>query len=343
MVEEGPYAGLLTDGPEFETDYSFGGSTGVDNAGAIYAADRLCDEYGLDTISVGVVIAFAMELFEKGLLTINDTDGIDLRFGNHAAMVEMIRKIAYREGLGDILSDGVKKAAQRLGPETEPFAMHVKGLELPGYDVRGAKAHGLSYATAYTGADHNRGYASQEIFGNKIPIEVDRFALENKPALTKWNQDMKTGLCDCPTLCAFLLSDGDTLFNPAPQGLSTELTETRIQNLAKLISSTTGMRFSPSNLRCIGERVNVLARSFNVRDGFTRKDDILPRRLMNESIKSGGSKDAVFDQAQLDILLSEYYELCGYDEKGIPTRKRLEELDLSYVADELVQLGKISG
>ena len=341
MVHDGPYAGYLTDGPEFETDYSFGGVTGVDNAGAIYAADRMCDEYGLDTMSTGVAIAFAMELYEKGLLTLEDTDGLELNFGNHAAMIEMVRKIAFREGLGDTLADGVKRASEKLGPETEYFALHVKGLELPGYDVRGAKAQGLNYATAYPGADHNRGYAGQEIFGNTIPIQVDGLALEDKAALCKWNQDMKTALCDCPLLCAFILSDGDTLFNPAPAGITDELTEARLQNLAKLISSTTGMDYSPSNLRVLGERVNTLARAFNVREGFSRTDDTLPKRLMEEPIKAGGSKGAVFSQDQLDRLLDEYYELFGYDENGIPTRERLEGLGMSYVADELVHLGKL--
>jgi aldehyde:ferredoxin oxidoreductase len=341
-VDQGPYAGYLTDGPEFETDYSLGGTTGINDAGAIYAADRLCDEYGLDTISTGATIAFAMELFERGLLNLEDTDGLELRFGNNAAMIEMVRKIAFREGLGDLLADGVRRAVEEFGPESEYYALHVKGLELPGYDVRGAKAHGLNYATAYPGADHNRGFAGQEIFGGTIPIEVDRFTLEDKAGLTKWNQDMKTALCDCPTLCAFLLSDGETLFDSAPQGLSDELTENRLQNLVKLINSTTGLQFSPSDLRRLGERVNTLARAFNMREGFSRKDDTLPMRLMKEHIKAGPSEGAIFSQDQLDQLLDEYYALYGYDENGTPTRERLEELDLGYVADELAGLNKIS-
>jgi aldehyde:ferredoxin oxidoreductase len=343
MASEGPYAGFLTDGPEFETDYAMGGTTGVENAGAIYAADRMCDEYGLDTMSTGASIAFAMELYERGLLKPAQTDGLDLRFGNDAAMLELIRKIAYREGLGDILADGVRRAAELLGPETQYFALHVKGLELPGYDVRGAKAHGLNYATAYTGADHNRGYAGQEIFGGTIPIPVDRLATENKAALTKWNQDMKTALCDCPTLCAFLLSDGATLFNPVDEGLGDDLTERRVENLAKLIRSTTGMDFSASDLRLLGERVNTLARAYNAREGFSRKDDTLPRRLMEETLTAGASRGAVFSHDQLDGLLDEYYELYGYDRNGIPTRRRLEDLGLGYAADELASLGKIQG
>jgi len=343
MVSEGSYAGYLSCGPEFETAYAFGGNTGVSDISAIYAADRLCDEYGLDTMSTGATIAFAMELFEKGILSEKDTDGLDLRFGNDAAMVAMIQKIAFREGIGDILADGVRIAAQRLGPETENYALHVKGLELPGYDVRGAKAQGLNYATAYTGADHNRGFASQELFGTTSPIQVDdRFSLEDKAALTKWNQDMKMALCDCPTLCAFILSDGDTLLNDAPQGLNRNLTELRIQNIASLISSTTGIELSPSELLLVGERVNTLARSFNVREGISRRDDTLPKRLMEEPIKAGLSKGAIYSKDQLDQLLEEYYGLNGYDHNGIPTRSRLEELGIGYVADELEAHGIIT-
>jgi len=165
IAKEMPYAGILSEGPEFETIYSFGSNTGVANIDAVIAADRLADELGLDSISAGVTISFAMELFERGILTTKDTGGMELKFGNDSAMMQLLRQMAYREGLGAILADGTKVAAGKIGKDTEKYAMHIKGLELPAYDVRGAKAHGLNYATSYTGADHNRGYAFQEIFG----------------------------------------------------------------------------------------------------------------------------------------------------------------------------------
>ncbi|MCJ7605461.1 MAG: aldehyde ferredoxin oxidoreductase family protein, partial [Dehalococcoidales bacterium] len=205
LVTSGPYAGYLTEGPEFESIYSLGSTCGIDYLPAVIAADRLCDEYGIDTISSGVTIGWAMELYEKGILTKKDTDGVDLKFGNHAAMIDMLRKISYREGLGKLLGEGTKKAAEEIGQGTADYAMHVKGLELPAYDVRGAKAHGLNYATSYTGADHNRGYAFQEIFGIPIPEAVDRNATMGKGRLTKWNQDNRSVTCDCATMCAFLL------------------------------------------------------------------------------------------------------------------------------------------
>jgi aldehyde:ferredoxin oxidoreductase len=228
-----------------------------------------------------------------------------------------------------------------LGPETKDYALHVKGLELPGYDVRGAISMGLNYATTYVGSDHNRGYASQEVFGTSDPISVDRFALDDKAALTKWNQDMKTALCDCPTTCAFTLSVG-AILDRVPEGLGDDLTDRRIETLTKLIGAATGIPYSPPEMRRLGERVNTLARAFNAREGFTRQDDTLPKRLMEEPIKAGASKGQIFTQEKLDQLLEEYYDLYGYDEKGIPTRDRLETLGLGPVADELSQLGLIS-
>ena len=313
---------MLTEGPEFETLYSFGGETGVDNMDSIIAADRLCDELGLDTISAGVVIGFAMELFEKGILKKADVGGMDLRFGNHQAMVSLLRLMAYREGIGDVLSDGVKSAAAKIGKGSERYALHVKGLELPGYDVRGAKAHGLNYATAFTGADHNRGYAFQEIFGVPVPYAVDRFAIEGKGKLTKWNQDVRTATADCPTMCVFLL---DMAMAP-----------TATKSTAAFMEAVTGLAFTAQDVERVGERVNNLARAFNVREGFKRADDTLPERLMTEPLKSGPSKGQLISRKDLETMLDEYYTERGWDLKtGIPTKKKLAELNLGYVAGEV--------
>jgi len=322
LAQTGPYAGILTEGPEFETLYSLGGQTGVDNIDSIIAADRLCDELGLDTISAGVTIGFAMELFEKGILTLADTGGLELNFGNHQAMNTLIRLIAFREGLGEILSDGVKIASTRIGKGAERFAMHIKGLELPGYDVRGAKAHGLSYSTAYTGADHNRGYAFQEIFGIPVPYAVDRLSIEGKGKLTKWNQDVRTATCDCPTLCVFI-------FDMA-------LAPTATENTAALIEAVTGLNLEPEEVIQVGERINNLARAFNVREGFGRADDTFPERLMTEPLQSGASKGQLISKEDLKVMLDEYYTLRSWDlNTGTPTREKLVELGLDYVADQL--------
>jgi aldehyde:ferredoxin oxidoreductase len=314
LVNEGPYAGYLSEGPEFETTYSLGSTVGVGYLPAIIAADRLCDEYGIDTMSAGVTIGFAMELYERGILTKQDTGGLELKFGNHEAVIEMLRQIAYKEGLGAILGEGTKKAAQKIGKGSENYAMQIKGLELPAYDVRGAKAHGLNYATAYNGADHNRGYAFQEIFGIPVPEKVDRLAIQGKGRLTKWNQDVRTVTCDCAPMCAFIL-------DMAVPGIA-------CQNTADLVTAATGISFTADEIQQIGERVNNVARLFNGREGFSRKDDTFPRRLMTEPIKAGASAGQLISQADLDVMLDEYYEARGWDKDGKPTAAKLRELGL---------------
>jgi aldehyde:ferredoxin oxidoreductase len=322
LARSGEYAGILSEGPDFETVYSFGSGVGIDEVDPIIAADRLADELGLDTISAGVTISFAMELFEKGILTLEDTDGIDLRFGNDKAMIKVLRKMAFRDGIGDLLADGSLAAAKRIGKDTEKYAMQVKGLELPGYDVRALKAHGLGFATAYTGADHCRSYAFQEVFGVPIPWEVDRFAIDDKGKLTIWNQDIRTATLDCAPMCAFLLDMA--------------VPDVACENTARLMEGVTGLNFTPEEVQEVGERVNNLAKAFNVREGFTRADDTLPERLMTEPLKAGASKGQVISKEDLDTMLDEYYTLRGWDVKtSVPTREKLTALRLEYVADGL--------
>jgi len=323
MARSGPYAGILAEGPEYETFYSFGGETGVDNIDAIIAADRLADELGLDTMSAGVAIGFAMELYEKGILTKEETGGLELRFGNEEAMIRLLQMMAFREGIADLLAEGTRIAAEKIGKGSEKYAMHVKGLELPAYDVRGAKAHGLNYATSYTGADHNRGYAFQEIFGIPIPYAVDRFAVEGKGELTKWNQDLRLATCDTPTMCAFLLD----MAVPAIAA----------KNTADLMEAVTGLSYTPELIVQVGERINNLARAFNVRAGFTRDDDTLPERLMSEPLRSGASKGHVISKEDLNRMLDEYYTARGWDEKGVPGAEKLRELGLEYVIEDLAK------
>lgn len=322
LAKTGEYAGIMSEGPEFETMYSFGGVTGVENIDAIIAADRLADEMGFDTISSGVSVAFAMELFEKGLLTKEDTDGLDLKFGNDKAMMEVLRKISYREGIGGLLADGSRIAAEKIGKGSEQYAMHVKGLELPAYDVRGAKAHGLNYATSFTGADHCRGYAFQEVFGIPVPKEVDRFTAEGKGELTKWNQDIRTATTDAPTMCGFIL-------DMAVVGIAA-------QNTAALMEAVTGFSYTQDDVLQVGERINNLARAYNVREGLTREDDTLPDRLMDEPVPGGASKGHSISRDELKLMLDDYYAARGWDiETGAPSRDKLTELNLAYVADQL--------
>ena len=318
LVKEGKYAGALTEGPEFESMYGLGGATAVENFDAVIAADRLCDELGLDTMSAGASIGFAMELYEKGILTKKDTDGVDLKFGNEDAFLELFHKMAYRRGLGNVLADGVRAAAGKIGRGSEKYAMHVKGLELSGYDVRGAKAMGVNYATAFTGADHCRGYAFQEIWGVPVPYAVDRFSIEGKGKLTKWNQDIGTGVCDCTTMCIFVLDVA------IPHVLG--------QVNAALMTSLTGMPFKEEDLMALGERVNNLARVFNILAGLGRKDDTLPDR-MGEPIKGGNSKGHFISKEDLGKMLDEYYQVRGWTAQGVPTEEKLKSLNLDLASD----------
>jgi aldehyde:ferredoxin oxidoreductase len=308
------YIGALSD-PEYETFYSFGGVTGVTELDSIIAADNLCDKLGIDTMSTGVTIAFAMELFEKGILTEEDFGGRSLKFGDHEAMYDTITEIAYRkQGIGELLCDGTKALSNKLGKDTQKFAMHVKGLELPAYDPRGAKAHGLNYVTSYTGADHNRGYAFQEIFGIPVPAAYDRFEIQGKGKLTKWNQDVRTATCDCPTMCAFLLDMA--------------LPAIALQNTADLINGVSGLDFTAEEVEKVGERVNNIARLFNIEAGFTRADDVFPARIMEEPLKAGGAKGQYIPQEDLDSMLDEYYEARGWTKEGVPTEERKKELGI---------------
>jgi aldehyde:ferredoxin oxidoreductase len=245
---------------------------------------------------------------------------MDLHFGNDVSMVQLLHLIGERKGLGDILADGVKVAAERIGKGSEKYAMHVKGLELPGYDARGVKAMGLSFATAYTGADHGKGYATQELFGASVPYPVDRFAIEGKGKLCKWNQDVRAGIADSATICAFVMG--------AVAGFMFE-------NTADLMQGTTGLTYSSEEVLEVGERINNLARVFNALAGFTRADDDLPERLKIEPIPDGPSKGQLISQADLDAMLDEHYEARGWTQEGIPTRVKLEELRLGYAAEKL--------
>lgn len=321
------YVGAMSD-PEYETYYSFGSQTGVQDHDSIIYADHLCDKYGLDTMSVGVTIGFAMELFENGLLTLEDTNGMELKFGNHQVMTDLITEIAFRrEGIGQLLCDGTKVLAEKIDQGCEKYVMHVKGLEFPAYDPRGAKAHGLNFVTAYTGADHNRGYAPQEIFGAPIPKPYDRFTPEGKGWLTKWNQDVRCATADCPTMCGFLIDMA--------------LPHIAEENTAAMVSSVTGLSLTKEDVYKVRERVNNLAKTFNITAGFTRADDTFPERILTEPIKEGASKGHYVSQDELNMMLDDYYEARNWTKEGIPTLEKLTELGLEDVAQMLSKLGKL--
>lgn len=312
-VYSGKYTGAWADGPEYETTWAFTGPMSKADIGLTIAADKLCDDLGLDTISTGSTIGFAYELFEKGIITKKDTGGITLKFGDNKHVMALVRQIAYREGFGDVLADGTREAARKLGKDALQYAIQVKGLELPAYDPRGAKAHGLNLATSNIGADHNSGYAGQEVFGAPVPFAVDRFEVARKGELTKWNQD-QTAMLETGIICSFVPSWG---------GITEAL-------FGRLLAAGMGIKgFSDVDyLWRVGERIFNLERMFNVREGFGSKDDYMPKRFMTETMAEGPSKGRVFEN---DQLLKDYYLARGWDAStGVPTAAKLKDLGLSF-------------
>lgn len=320
-----PHMGMSSEGPDYESTVMLGPACGIGDMNTIIAADRLCDEYGLDTISTGNSIGFAMEIYERKIISRKDTKGVNLEFGNDDALLKTIRNIAFRVGFGDLLAEGVRCTSKKIGKGAENYANHVKGLELPGYDPRGAKAHGFAYAVSPRGACHNRGYAIQEIFGAKEPEVVDRFAIKGKGKLTKWNQDFRA-IADSATMCAFIF----------------DMVEELPRSIAKLWAAASGFKITAEDVWKVGERVNNIERAFNVREGFARKDDVLPRRIMKEPMPSGPSKGQMIRKRDLDSMLDEYYENRGWDNNGFPKRSTLEQLGLKTVADDLKRHGRLT-
>lgn len=312
LVSKGRYSGISTEGPEYETLFSLGSLLGIKSHEFTVVADRLCDELGLDSISAGATIAFAMDLYERGLFT--ETDGLELKFGKEEESLRFLRMLAHREGFAEIFADGTRRAAKIIGKETDKFTLEVKGLELPAYDVRGLKAHGLNFATCYTGADHNKGYAFQEVFGVPVPHPVERLAIEGKGKLTKYNQDF-AALFDILTYCEF----------PAV----TALTAVFQQSMAAVMAAVTGFDYTEEEMWVVGERLNNLCRLYNNREGFTRSDDSLPEKIKKQPLKFGLSKGEMISQEDLDFMLDEYYEARGWDKNGIPSQGKLQELGLA--------------
>lgn len=292
----------MSEGPEYESDWSLGACCGVDNLDAIAKGNFLCDLLGLDPISTGVTIACAMELFERGIISSTEI-GRPLHFGDEDAMVEMVRAIGYREGFGDILAEGSYRMAERFGhPE---YSISVKKQEFPAYDARGAQGMGLQYATSNRGACHVRGYmTAPEILGS--PVKLDPFDTKDKAQWDKTFQDL-TAVVDSSGLC---------LFNTFAFG---------IDEIAEYLKAATGIQIDNQELMKTGERIWNLERLFNLKAGLTFRDDTLPERLLKEPVKSGPAKGRV---VELDRMLPEYYKLRGWNNEGVPTEEKLKELGL---------------
>jgi aldehyde:ferredoxin oxidoreductase len=318
-VTAGPYAGAYSEGPEYESLWVFTAPIDSISIEASIRADQICDDLGVDTISAGNCVAFAYELYERGIIDRKDTDGLELLYGDHQTMVALVEKIAHRQGFGDLLAEGVLRAARTIGRGAEACAVHVKGMELPAYEPRGAKSQGFNYATSNIGASHCYGYAAQEIFGVPFPRPINRFEEAKNADIVIINQD-GTAAGEVGIVCAFARGWG---WYPA--------------NYGQLLAAATGIEAfaDVAYLNTVGTRILNLERAFNVREGFSRKDDKLPSRMLNEPLHTLGAQGEGETVREMEQFLDRFYELRGWTEDGAPTGKKLGELGLGRLTSDM--------
>lgn len=309
-------------GPEYETIASLGSLCGITDLIAISKGSELANGYGLDSISCGAVIAFAMECYEKGLLKAKDSGGIDLRFGNGAAMVQMIEQIALREGLGDLLAEGVARAAKKVGSAAEEFAFHIKGQEFPMQEPRWKQGMGIGYSVSPTGADHCHNmhddlYASmtpilQELnnLGHFEPLPLDDLSPAKVQILI--HNSILIHFLNCGVCCYFIMSYGLTGF----------------KRIAQLVTAVTGWNTTIADFMKVGERAINSARVFNLREGFTCKDDNMPQRFF-KSQASGPLQGVALDPVTFKKAIETYYDMMGWP-GGSPSSEKLRELGLEW-------------
>ena len=306
--------GTRIEGPEYETAALLGANCGVSSMDDIVHANYLCDELGLDTISAGNIIGFVMECFEKGIVTTADLDGIEARFGNSEAVFKLIEKMAHQEGIGKLLSKGVRDVSQTWGQGSSKFAMQVKNLEWTGYETRGAPGMALSYGTADVGAHHNRAW----VIAFEIAQGDKRYSSDGKAEKVIELQHIRP-MFDQLGCCRLQWVE---------LGLDLEY-------YPKFLNAVTGWDYSLDDLLKSSERVYNLTRAFNIREGFSRKDDYVPERVLSEPLKDGPAKGHFVKREVYDALLDHYYELRGWSNEGIPTKEKLVELGLLDVAEKL--------
>lgn len=331
-VKNGEYAGTYCGGPEMETWAAYGGRCFASSPELIIKANELTNLYGLDSISTGSTIAFAMECYENGLISKEDADDVALHWGSPDAILGLIRKIALREGIGDTLAEGTKRAAERIGRDAYKYAVQAKGLENGSGDGRRFKAHsGLAFAVNPRGPDHLHTEVLAELpisadaakLLDTLGVPHDPQSLEGKPELVKWHEEMYCA-ADCLGLCVFTNTFSYLWIN--------------FDNLAEMFQAATGIPMNAGGLQLTCERILNLEKAINVREGASRKDDSLPWRILNEPTYEGFR----ITEEDLNKMLDRYYELHGWDkETSWPTDEKLLELGMASVAKELKKMRKL--
>ena len=316
-IKEGKYKGHKGEGPEYESANMLGAACGVSDMNTITMANYLCNEYGIDTISAGSTIAFALECYQKGILTSEMTQGLELKFGDADLVIQLIEKIVKREGIGDLLAEGTRIAAQKLGKDSNHFAMNVKGMELPAYDPRAAKICGLAYVTANRGGDHITAFIEGPTFIDSPFLLVNDSKIKDPfvadPEETKVVIDLENALTafDAIGACKFM-----GLLLPA-------------SDYVELINYALGWDMDVDEFRRCGERIYNLVRLYNARAGMDRTHDTLPPRLMEDPLPEGPAKDMVINKETLEMMKDAYYAYRGWDPStGNPGGAKLTELGL---------------
>jgi len=306
MIKEGRYKGMILSGPEYETIGLLGSNCGIGDIGVVARANYLCNEYGLDTISTGAVVAFAVECYQKGLITKKDTDGMRLVFGDADMLATLIEKIAKREGFGDLLAEGTRAASEKIGQGSERFAMHSKGQEFAAYEPRALAGMGLLYATATPGANHSFG---PTLTPERVELK-DMLTHKEKGRINRREQN-KYCLQDSMIFCGFSRYGMDN------------------QQRLKFVNAVTGWNYSDEETSVIADRIYTLERLFNLREGFSSENDNLPWRSLNEPLPDGPAKGNI---VPLKFMLAEYYRERGWNEHtGIPETRTLERLGLIHL------------
>ena len=293
---------------EYESLFALGPLCGVDDPNTVIRAAAICDDLGMDTISAGVTIAWAMECFDKGLLSTNDTGGINLSFGNGQAILDILELIGHRKDLGGLLAEGTKMAAERLGGGSSDWAMQVKGLEMPGYEPRSLKTMALGLAVTPRGACHNRSSAYEADFSER----VDRLSVDESRGIIAAESEDFEAVLDSLIWCKFLRKAFNDFYEES----------------AQVYTMITGWDMSFDELKQAGERIHNLKKLFNIREGWSRRDDALPPRTLQEPLPTGVVAGVGLTQEELDYMIAGYYRARGWNDDGSVPDTKLAELGL---------------
>jgi len=322
-LKEGAFAPFFAEGPEYTSLGAFGTMVDCRKMETVLIANHLVNKYGLDTLETGGLIAWAMELYEKGIITEKITNGLKLEWGDEEVLFELIRQITYREGFGNILADGFKKAIEKIGQESEYYAIHVKHMSNLHSDERATPSLALNIATSTRGADHLRGRPAIDLYGLPedfleeiygAPMSSDYRSYEGKSRMVWW-QELLYAVTDSLGTCKF-------------QTVFLAVHAPKWEEYSKLIYLVSGMQYTTSQLMEIGERIYTIERMFNNREGFSRKDDALPERYFKEATPIGlpRVKGRKINREKFEKMLDDYYTLHGWDNNGTPTKETIQKL-----------------